>query len=121
MNSYCFSLASLFLLTAVVAVFFAAIGPNMEATDRDTLTVCTVVGLIIGALTGTVIGAGQDRPGRSILLTLPTGVIAGAASGALLAVPGKFLTIAVGSLLLLLISLVVRSLSKWKDTPPASP
>ena len=70
---------------------------------------------------GTVIGAGQDRLLSSILITLPTGVFAGAASGALLAVPGKFLTIAAGSLLLLLFGAVVRSLSKLNGTPTIFP
>ena len=71
----------------------------------------TIVGLITGTVVAGVIGAGQDRPKLGILLALPTGILAGAAGGALLAVPGKFLTIA-GAALLLLLGLVVRFLSK---------
>ena len=115
MDSHRFSLASLFLLTAIVAVFFAAIGPNFKAAGQNPLIVWSVVGVVVGAIVGTVIGVGQNRPGPSILLTLPTGIFAGAASGVLLAVPDKFLTIAAGSLLLLVCGAVVRYLSKISE------
>ena len=50
------------------------------------------------------------------LFGLVAGTIAGAAGGALLAVPGKLPAIAVGSLVLVLFGVVVRLCSSW---PPS--
>ena len=121
-----YSLASLLLLTAVVAVFLAAIcslwrpsgtqrtNPSaFEATDlnRDLIGVCVMGGLLVGPLVGLVIGAGQVRPLRGAVVGIFAGLIAGGVTGALLAAPGKMLPIAVGSLVLVLFGAVVRRFS----------
>jgi hypothetical protein len=118
-----FSLASLLLLTAVVAVFLAAIctvwlhsdrdrarpdvyaGPNL---DEALLAISVMGGLMVGSLVGLVIGASRVRPLRGAFLGTFVGMIAGAASGALLAVPGKMLPLGVGSLVIVLFGAVVR-------------
>ena len=125
-----FSLASLLLLTAVVAVFLAAIctiwlqpdrgrpQPDVPAGPRlnEALAVgCGIGGLIAGAVVGLVIGVNQARPLRGAFLGTCVGMIAGAASGVLLAVPDKTLPIAVGSLVIVLFAAVVR---RYSSRPP---
>jgi hypothetical protein len=121
-----FSLASLLLLTAVVAVFLAAIcsawlRPDADQEQADVfaeanpdeplLAVGVVGGMAVGWLVGLVIGACQVRPLPGAILGMLVGMIAGAASGALLAVPGNVLPIAVGSLVIVLFGVVVRCCS----------
>jgi hypothetical protein len=125
-----FSLASLLLLTAVVAVFLAAIctlrlhqdaeasqpqgyaGPNpYEALA----VVAGMGGMLVGLFVGLVIGAGQLRPLWGICLGVFVGMITGTASGVLLAAPGKMLPILVGSLLIVLFGAVVR---RYSGRPP---
>ncbi len=57
----------------------------------------------------------MSLPGSINVLSLPTGIFAGVASGFMLAGPEKLLTIAAGSLLLLVCGAVVRYLSKISE------
>ena len=123
-----FSLASLLLLTAVVAVFLAAICtvwlPSSPAQEEDAvpvlepwpvqegLIVLSVIGgLLVGSFVGLVIGAGQLRPLPGVCLGTFVGMLAGTATGVLLAVPDKTLPIAIGSLVIVLFGAMVRRFS----------
>ena len=125
-----FSLASLLLLTAVVAVFLAAIctvwlhpgrgraQPCVPASphfNEELAVACGIGGWIVGSVVGLVIGVNQARPLRGAFLGTSIGMIVGAASGVLLAVPGKTLPIIVGSLVLVLFGAVVR---RYSSRPP---
>lgn len=127
-----FSLASLLLLTAVVAVFLAAICsiwlPSSEGQadpygleppdmDNEVVGVGVTAGLMVGSLVGLAIGANQVRPLPGVFLGTFVGAIAGAASGALLVLPQKTLPIGVGSLVILMFAAVVRRYSRKPPEP----
>lgn len=127
-----FSLASLLLLTAVVAVFLAAIcsawlpsgqqradpyGFERPDVDNEVIVAGVIGGLTVGSLVGLVIGANQVRPLPGVLLGTFVGTITGAASGALLVMPEKTLPIAVGSLVIMLFGAVVRRFSRKPPKP----
>jgi hypothetical protein len=106
-----FSLASILLLTAVVAVFLAAIcsawlEPN--SVHKELAGVCVVAGIVVGGCVGLGVGLTQMQRRIGAPFGLLVGMIAGAAGGALLAVPGKLPAIAIGSLVLVLFGAVVR-------------
>ncbi len=106
-----FSVASILLLTAVVAIFFAAITTGLKDPDRldsSALAFFGVGGSILGGLVGVVIGLNQIRPIRGLLLGLPSGSISGAMAGVLLVVPQGFLAMIVGAIVLLVFAVVVR-------------
>lgn len=111
-----YSLASLLLLTAVVAVFLAAtctawLDPPPDM-DPDLIAGCGVGGLVVGLCVGLGIGANQLRPLPGAGLGMLAGMLAGVASGVLLAAPNKMLPVAVGSLVIVLFGLAVRYGSK---------
>ena len=76
---------------------------------------CLLGGLAVGSLVGLVIGAGQVRPLPGVLLGTSVGMIAGAATGVLLAAPERSWPVALGSLLILLFGAVVR---RFSGRPP---
>ena len=125
-----FSLASLLLLTAVVAVFLAAIctawlprdggqqgsyAEQREKLDAGLVVACVIGGVIVGTVVGFVVGLRQARRLHGLAVGTFTGLITGAAGGLLLAVPGKILPIAVGSLVIVLYAVIVR---RYSGDPP---
>lgn len=106
-----FSVSSILLLTAAVAVFFAtiasALGGRYEP-NPGAVAACGGVGMVVGACVGAVIGWQQPRRVVGLALGLGTGIAAGAASGVLLAMPTGLLPILVGSLLMVLFSALIR-------------
>ena len=111
-----FSLASILLLTVVVAVFAAGIGiisTHPQRVHEGLFVVGTVVGGFVGVIVGAVIGSRQIRPDRGILVGSLAGWMAGAGCGAMLAVPisHSLLVIIVGSLVMICFGLVVRYFS----------
>lgn len=114
-----FSLASILLLTVLVAVFFAAVATGMMGRDRpnkDLLAGCAVGGSVLGSVVGTAIGLNRDRRIRGLVLGLLAGAISGAMAGVLLAIPQSLPATIVGALVLLVFSGVVRYFS-----PPPPP
>ena len=109
-----FSLASILLLTVVVAVFAAGIGivsKHPQCVHQGVFAVGTAVGGFVGIVVGVVIGRRQIRPGRGILVGVLAGWMAGAGCGALLAVPNSLWVIIVGSAVMIFFGLVVRYFS----------
>lgn len=109
-----FSLASILLLTAVVAVLLAATVTAVadhQGVGREVLAVIAVIGAMAGALIGVVIGLTQVARIRGALLGLLVGIITGAAAGISLTTPSNLVTLAIGSLVLVLFGVVVRFLS----------
>lgn len=109
-----FSLASIFFLTAVVAIFasgvrMAASGPN--PIDPETLAELAFSGLIVGVLVGGFVASRIERSSAAKTLA----VFAGAAFGPpsmILTVTGHALPVIVmGSALLFIFVWVVRRLS----------
>jgi len=110
-----FSLASILLLTAVVAVFFAAVATGMkseERADEELVIACAVGGLIVGGLVGVGIGLTQIRRLRGVALGVCAGTTSGTMAGVLLAMPRGLPAIVVGSLVLVLFAGVVRFFSR---------
>jgi hypothetical protein len=110
-----FSLASLFLVIAVAAVFLAAVRMAVVAEHFESGAAIAVVGAVgpfIGLIVGAVIGAGGRRTGWGLLVALMTGGIAGALAGLLMVVPESLSATAVGAAVIVVFALVVRRLSQ---------
>ncbi len=107
-----FSLASILLLTAVIAIFMAALvtvsDHRRAGGNQDLAVACAAAGLIVGLLTGAVVGYNQVRQARGTLLGMSVGMVCGGAAGAFLAVPRSLLPIVIGSVVLVLFGVVVR-------------
>ena len=111
-----FSLASMLLLTIVVAVFAAGIGiasTHPERVEQAVFSVGTVVGGLVGIIVGAVTGGRQNRRVYGVLVGVFVGLVAGAACGGLLAVPSghSLSVIIVGSVVMICFGLVVRYFS----------
>lgn len=108
-----FSLASILLLTCVVAVYFAAIRTAAISTDRTApVAIAAVLGSIVGLAVGFVLALGRRFWSPSGLLCLIVGNIAGAAAGALVVTPKALTAILPGSLVVLVFAFLVRVLSR---------
>ncbi len=106
-----FSLASILLLTAVLATFSAAVATGMA--DDHAPSVSTVVGYgiggsLLGGFVGAGIGLNQPRWLRGVVLGLFSGTISGAMAGVLLAVPKAMPTMCVGAIVIAVLATVVR-------------
>ncbi len=113
-----FTVASLLLLTAVVAVYAAAImsARNMDPQPRaEQGVLLAVLGLFFGTITGLFLGMFFGTRNRDIVL----GVLEGAAFGPptvfVLAIPDSFPVVLVGGVVLVGFAVTVRFLSPRKD------
>ena len=110
-----YSLASLLLLTAVAAIFLAAtrmalVEGRLRSFDEDTAA-CAAAGALIGLGVGAVVGGNQPNSTRARIMGSLIGMLVGVPCGILVTMPGTFRVFAVGSVVLVVFSLVVRSLS----------
>lgn len=109
-----FSLASVFVLIAVAAVFLAAV--QIATPSRFVGAVVIAMVGFLGPLSGLVIGAwiGFRQPRRvsGAILGSLYGLIAGALAGVLMAVPESIVAILVGSVVIILFALATRRFSR---------
>ena len=115
-----FSLASLLLLTAVIAVLAAAARQAVTGEGRtaaDWLVGGAVAGAWGGLFVGLVLGLLQERKLRATLVCIPSGIAFGAVAGLLAVSPNHLLAAAVGSVVLVLFAIAIRYLS---GSPPAA-
>jgi hypothetical protein len=109
-----FSLASIFFLTAVVAIFASGVrmatsGPN--PIGLETLGAASFFGVIVGALVGGFIGSRIERSKAAGALAVFAGVAVGPPSMILSVTGGALPVVVVGSAVLLIFVWVVRRLS----------
>ena len=104
-----FSLASLFLLVAYIALLLAATrSAVMQWKDKDVALAWVAAGVIVGAVTGTGIGLGTRRWFRGGLIGFVTGAMAGGMAGAQLGGPPEMFIVLIGVVTLILLSAVLR-------------
>ena len=109
-----FSLASILLFTAVIAIFLAAARTvydhctQPELKQLDFLCGCDAA---IGLIVGVWFGAMQPRPIRGVLVGIPLGFYAGGGAGNLFGAPQNLPLVAIGSAVLVLLGLLVRRYS----------
>jgi hypothetical protein len=129
-----FSIATLLLLVAVVAIFFAAAETTWLKVDKldrtkpttyywmpaepspferqmEALAERAVGGAIIGIFIGLAAGVTRSRRFFGTLLTVPAGAVAGAMAAALFTQPENVLLVVVGSVVLVLLGVVVQVFS----------
>ena len=94
---------------------------NSYIANPEVGVLVAVAGIAVGAVIGSVTGWRQIGKVRGVFIGGGAGIAAGVAGGLLMALPGTFWTIAVGSTLLLLFAVVVRFSSPGaRKTPTAS-
>ena len=104
-----FSLASLFLLVACFALMLAATrSAVMQWKDKDVALAWVAAGVIVGALTGTIIGLGTPRWFRGGFIGFATGAVAGGMAGAQLGGPPEMFIVLIGVVTLVLLSAALR-------------
>ena len=130
-----FSVATLLLLVAVAAIALAAARTTSRQVDQldrtrlpsgywapaqpspfekqvESLAWRGFAGAIAGLFTGIVVGATRPRPLLGVLLAVPVGVLSGALAASFFTEPENVLLVVVGSVLLILLGVVVRALSR---------
>jgi hypothetical protein len=132
-----FSIATLMLLTVVVAVGAAAartlvIASNVTAAEvgasvarAPSLAVVTrteaglrgAAGAMIGLLVGIYLGLRRRRPMVGVPLGVVVGGLVGAFAGVVFTEPKNLLVAAIGSALLILLGIIVRGLSRHPHEP----
>jgi hypothetical protein len=113
-----FAVASLLLLTAVVAIYAAAImsARNMEpAPDWAELAAFGVVGLAFGLISGFFLGLFFGTRNRDMALGVVEGAVFGPPTVVLLAVPDSLPVVLIGGVVLVGFALVVRYLSPGRN------
>jgi hypothetical protein len=114
-----FTVASLLLLTAIVAVYAAAI---MTARDMDPapqpeeFAVFAIVGFFFGTLTGFFLGLFFGNRNRDMIFGVVEGALFGPPTFVLLAVPDSLPVVLVGGMVLVGFAVAVRLL-----TPSTAP
>ena len=114
MQRTAFSIASIMLLMAVLAVFFAAAGDTFReprGINKGLMIGCGVVGVMVGLLLGGVIGLKQTERFFGTLIGSLSGGLAGLAAGILVAGPFRPAPLLIGSAVLILFGAVVRRFS----------
>jgi len=110
-----FSLASLLLLTVVVAIFAAGIGTSAKTFSLDNpgpLVACFVLGILLGALVGAVVGIRQGHSVGGVVISAFFGIGAGPTCMVFLTVHNNFLVVAIGSAVMLVFVAAVRTFSR---------
>lgn len=110
-----YSVASLLLLTAVAAIFLAAVraqlldkGPPWDAAEP--VAVIGLIGTFIAVMIGADLGEQRGRGGLGIL----AGLVFGCLSTFLLEVRDQYLVVAIGAPILVAFAAVVR----WRSRSP---
>ncbi len=109
-----FTVASLLLLTAVVAVYAAAImsARNMDpAPEVAELGAFALVGFFFGTLSGFFLGLFFGNRNRDMALGVAEGAVFGPPTCVLLAVPESLPVVLVGGVVLVGFALVIRLLT----------
>ena len=109
-----FSLASLFFLTTLAAIFagglqMAVAGAN--PVETSVLVSAGIFGSATGALVGAVVGVRADLSTSATILAIAVGAAVGGPSLILTAAVGSFAVMLIGSAVLLVFVFVVRMLS----------
>jgi hypothetical protein len=110
-----FSLASIFLLTALVAVMAAAMrsaATHPKVFDEGPAAFGTVAGLFVGLVAGAVAGLRSRRRVAGVLAGVPLGMMVGAVCGVVSFSPPAFHVLIVGAVLLPLVAVAIRLLSR---------
>ncbi len=116
-----FAVASLLLLTAVVAIYAAAI---MSARNTDpapewaALGAFALVGLVFGLIGGFFLGLFFGTQNRDMALGVVEGAVFGPPTFLLLAIPDSLPVVLVGGVVLVGFAMVVRYLSPRRDACP---
>lgn len=106
-----FTVASLLLLTAIVAVFAAAVmsARDMDpAPDPEELAACALAGFFFGTVTGFFLGLFFGRRNRDMIFGVVEGAVFGPPTFVLLAVPDSLPVVLVGGVVLVGFAVVVR-------------
>ena len=118
-----FSLASIFFLTAVVAIFASGVQMANTGDNRiepEGMAVLGVLGFVVGILVGGVVGTRMDRSKAATTLAVAAGAAFGPPSLILTATAGIFPVILIGSAILFIFVWVVRLLSSRPPDEEAS-
>ncbi len=113
-----FTVASLLLLTAVVAIYAAAImsARNMDpAPEVAELAAFALVGFFFGTLSGFFLGLFFGSRKRDIALGVAEGAMFGPPTCVLLAIPDSLPVVLVGGVVLVGFALVIRLLTPKPD------
>jgi len=118
-----FSLASMLLLTGVVAIFLAAIRMGIVSPNppsEELIAAAGLAGLLGGWILGINIASRQASGLRGVFYGLAAGTVFGPPSVILLVMPRSLPVVAVGSVVLLVFALAARALSKQSAERPPS-
>src|SRR5262245_16014461 len=104
-----FSLASLFLLVACLALVLAATRSSvMQWKDQNIALALVAAGAVIGAIVGAFVGASVRPRVRGAFAGLFTGAFAGGMAGAQLGGPPDILILLIGIMTLILLAALLR-------------
>ena len=109
-----FTVASLLLLTAIVAIYAASIMSVREmdpAPDPEQLAAIALAGFLFGIATGFFLGLFSGSTNRDIIFGIMEGAIFGPPTFVLLAVPDSLPVVLVGGVVLVGFAVVVRLLT----------
>lgn len=113
-----FTVASLLLLTAVVAIYAAAImsARNMDpAPDVEEMVGCAVLGFLFGTVAGFFLGLFFGNRNRDMVLGVVEGAVFGPPTVVLLVIPESLPVVLVGGVILVGFAVVVRFMTPSKD------
>ena len=130
-----FSIASMLLLTMVVAIVLSAVVQAVHQAVHqsppradDAQIFVMVLGTILGTIVGVVVALAHHRWFLAIPLGAPAGLVVGSVIGFLLVVPAGLPVLLAGCPLIVLFAVVVRRLSRtreheaaWSDRSPPAP
>ena len=116
-----FTVASLLLLTAVVAIYAAAImsARTMDpAPEAEQMAVCGVLGFFFGTVAGFFLGLFFGNRNRDVLQGAVEGAVFGPGTVVLLAIPESLPVVLVGGVVLVGFAVIVRLLTPGEDQEP---
>ncbi|MHB8901965.1 MAG: hypothetical protein ACYC6Y_24680 [Thermoguttaceae bacterium] len=109
-----FTVASLLLLTAVVAIYAAAImsARKMQAApDPELIVGCAISGFLFGTVAGFFLGLLLGNRNRDMVFGVLEGALFGPPTAILLAIPESLPVVLVGGVVLVAFAVVVRFLT----------